>query len=156
MKKVFAIMLAAMFAFAMTACGDKDSNKDNNSGNTPQNNEGGEHAIASTYWVYEGNTGDGSSYVGVRFSSNHSTGVVEEKDVWVRKMLMDASDNVTLTNDWIGKFSYNGTATSGNGSMTMHLENDAEQETTATFSISGDRLTLNLQGENYTLTQPNN
>jgi len=139
MKKLFAMLFAAVMAISMVSCGEKDNGTDtpggngSGGGNTPSTLDG-------TMWLYTvgTNSQDGYVYVGVGFemgmaSVNHTYCVGGEQTYEI----------------YSGSYTY--TATSG--TITLIDIQTQQSVGTATFSISGTTMTLNLQGETYTLTK---
>lgn len=146
-----------MVAFAMTAmaaCGDdKDNGSNNNGGGNNGGTEqttGGDEAVLN-----HGNWGtpytEPGTNINLIFQSHHNaTGAILPNDLWVRKTELDSQGYDISNIDWDGKFTYSGTATSGNGAMKLYVVGETDT-VRATFSISGEELTLNLQGETYKL-----
>ena len=158
MKKVFSILLVAFAMTAMVACGDENNNGGTNNGGgnnggTEQPTGGDEAMIAGGNW--------GTPYtepgtlVSVIFQSHYNaTGFIQVDDLWVRKTEIDSQGYDISNIDWDGKYTYSGTATSGNGAMKLYVVGETDT-VRATFSIGGGELTLNLQGETYKLQRNN-
>ena len=126
----------------------------NNSGNSTEQPAGGNEAI-----VAGGNWGtpytEPGTNVNLIFQSHHNaTGPILIDDLWVRKTELDSQGYDISNIDWDGKYTYTGTATSGNGTMKLYVVGETDT-VRATFSISGTELTLNLQGETYKLQRNN-
>ena len=147
-----------MVAFAMTAmvaCSDKDNNGASNNGGS---NNGGTQVSGGDEAVLDhGNWGtpytEPGTNVNLIFQSHHNaTGVILDDDLWVRKTELDSQGYDISNIDWDGKFTYSGTATNGNGTMKLYVVGETDT-VRATFSISGEEMSLNLQGETYTLTK---
>ena len=151
MKKLFSILMVAFAMTAMVACGDKNGGNDNG-GNTPGGNEqpaGGDEAVIHRNWGTP--YAEPGTLVSVIFQSHQNApGPILVDDLWVRKMEIDAQGYDISTIDWDGKFTYKGSASSGNGTMKLYVVGETDT-VRATFSISGEELTLNLQGETYKL-----
>ena len=153
MKKVFSILMVAFAMTAMVACGDKTEGTDNGGGN---NNGGGTEVTGGDEAVLDhGNWvtpyAEPGTVVSVIFQSHqNASGPILVDDVWVRKTEIDSQGYDISTIDWDGKFTYKGSATSGNGTMKLYVVGETDT-VSATFSISGEELSLNLQGETYKL-----
>lgn len=138
MKKLFSIlmMVAAMTAFV--ACSEKDNGTD-----TPGGNNGGNTEITDlngTSWLYTvgTNSQDGYVYVGVAFDMGMST---------VNHTYCTGGEQTYEI--YGGAYTYS----AGSGSITLIDMSIQQNVGTATFSISGSTLTLNLLGETYTLAK---
>ena len=146
-----------MVAFAMTAmvaCGDKNEGTSNGGSNNGGSNgteqpAGGDEAVIHRNWGTP--YAEPGTLVSVIFQSHqNATGPILVDDLWVRKTEIDAQGYDISNIDWDGKFTYKGSATSGNGTMKLYVVGETDT-VRATFSISGEELTLNLQGETYKL-----
>ena len=179
MKKVFAIMLLAMFAFAMmTTCGDKDQEPtgaggsgngsvDNGGGNGNGNDNGGGGngggggaanddwaAVKLTTWDYESEPLTLGReryyvYVGVELGSAFYNGTVHEREARLIHNYYD-EDGQPFHDQYVGVYTYTGTRQSGQGTLPMTNLDTGEAEGTSTFSISGNTMTLVFKGKTYT------
>lgn len=136
MKKLFSILMVAFAMTAMIACGNDEIGNDTPGGSTPGGNT--ETNLDGTSWLYTvgTNSQDGYVYVGVAFDMgmatvNHTycTGGEQTYEIYG------------------GAYTYAG----GNGTITLNDVATQQNVGTATFTISGTTLTLQLFGENYTL-----
>ena len=177
MKKVFAIMLAAMFAFAMTACGDNyptgsaasgngsaenggEGNGDDNGGGGGNSGGGGAASddwavVKFTTWKYESEplTKDRDRYyvyVGVELGGAFYNGTVHEREARLIHNYYD-DDNAPHHDQYVGVYTYTGTRQSGQGTLPMTNLETGAAEGKSTFSISGNTMTLNFKGKTYTL-----
>lgn len=135
MKKLFSILMMAAAMTAMVACGEKDNTTDNSGGNTEITDLNG------TMWRYDHGTlgEDGFLSVALSFvSASYSSISV-----------------TTYNNGMADGVPYGGPYTYTNGQGSIELTNMSTQQPvgTATFSISGTTLTLQMLGETYTLTK---
>ena len=137
MKKLFSILTVAVFAFAMAAC-DKDDNKENNSSNQGGNTNTVLHLTDWRYGTDELDPADaGYCVVSVTFRTDHAS---------VRVI---TSTKIT---DLDGPYTYEGTLTEGNGSMTLQYTQYETPAGDATFSISAGKMTLEMpRGDTYVL-----
>lgn len=148
MKRIFQILAVALCVTAMTAC--KDDNGGNGGNNGTNGNEqptGGDQAVLSGK-NWQTDYAQGPVYA-LLFNSNHGTSnPVLVDDCWLRRMEVYANGDESDPVDWIGKFTYTGTATQGSGEITLKTEVGGEDAGKATFTISGS--TLNLRYNNET------
>lgn len=153
MKRIFQILAVALCVTAMAACsGDKDNS--GNSGTAPDNgNEqpaGGDQAVLSGQ-NWQTDYAQGPVFA-LMFNSNHGTSnPVLVDDAWLRRMEVYANGNESEPVDWIGKFTYTGTATQGSGEITLKTEVGGEDAGKATFTISGTTLNLSYNNETSVL-----
>lgn len=178
MKKVFAIMLAAMFAFAMTtSCDDKyptgaagsgNGSAENGGGNGNGDDNGGGNgnggggaadddwaAVKYTTWHYESEplTIERERYyvyVGVELGGAFYNGTVHEREARLIHNYYD-NDGEPFHDQYVGVYTYTGTRQSGQGTLPMTNLATGEAEGNATFSISGNTMTINFKGKTFTL-----
>ena len=177
MKKVFAFVLAAMFAFAMIACGDNyptgsagsgngsaenggEGNGDDNGGGGGSSGGGGAASddwavVKFTTWHYESEplTKDRDRYyvyVGVELGGAFYNGTVHEREARLIHNYYD-NDGEPFHDQYVGVYTYTGTRQSGQGTLPMTNLATGEAEGNATFSISGNTMTINFKGKTFTL-----
>lgn len=132
-KKISMLLfVAAIFSF--TAC-EKDNADDNSNDNTTTTTD---ESLKNTKWNYscsaeELNTAE-ILMVTVEFGSS--------KYVSVDLFHQDYDSEL-----------YSGPYTYSNGSGTMDVRTDPQNQVSATFSISGNKMTLNFKSATYTLTK---
>lgn len=155
MKKLFSILMVALAMTAFVACGDTNEGSDNNGGNGTEQPTGNESVLKFTTWTYETGTQGASNYqyVSVAFSPFYDNSVHED-EVSVRKVYNE--DGEPIQEYYVGAYSYTGTGSNGNGSMTVKDYNTGTSVGNVTFSISGSTMTLNFRGETYSLNKENN
>ena len=150
--------MVACATAAMVACGDKSNGTENNGGNN--NNNGGNNTettpINRTYWSSE--TGDISTndwmFVDASFGiiNNEDQSFHPEEAAFNKSY--SASNGGTRSDRLKGPYTYSGTATEGTGSITLtDYQHGGEVVGTATFTVSGQTLTLEFLDETYTLTK---
>lgn len=135
MKKVFSILMVAMFALSMAACGDKNDNTNNENGNGNGNQQGDNTntVLHLTDWRYGTDNLEATdpNYLVVRVTfrnDNCSIRTITSTDIA----------------DYDGPYTYTGTLTDGNGTMTLQDTQAEEPVGTASFSISGTTMTLQM------------
>lgn len=142
MKKLFTLAMMAMFALSMTtmvSCEKDDSttSTENNGGsNSGGNNGGGTDETRSlwyTRWELETGTYGEADYFNVYVTFTNYSARVHRASGY-------------NSDDYSGAYTYSG----GNGTIELLDLHDVNQGT-ATFSISGSTMTLNLLGETYQL-----
>lgn len=171
-------MLAAMFAFAMSSCGDKDheatgaggigngSIDNGGEGDGDDNGGGGGNGgggaanddwavVKYTTWDYESEplTLERARYyvyVGVELGGAFYNGSVHEREARLVHNYYD-EDGAPYHDQYVGVYTYTGTRQSGQGTLPMTNLDTGEAESNATFSISGNTMTLNFKGKTYTL-----
>ncbi len=154
MKKVFLLVLsmAVVAMTTMVAC-DKKTTDSNKPGGTEQPAGGDELNISGQNWMTD--YAQGPVY-GVNFTSTNGThSPILVDDVWLRRIEVLPNGDETEPQDWLGKFTYSGTATQGSGEMTLKVQGSGEDAGKATFSINGRTLTLNYNGETSILNKTN-
>ena len=130
MKKVFSILMVAFAMTAMIACGDENNNSENPSGNNPGD-------TSSVTGSYRGTVGD------LEHTLTLGTAGLCTYQIWNL-----ATDEEEV--DAYGDYTYsNGRGTINFNSNTY--ESDLQGD--ATFTVSGDKLTLTFNSQNVTMTK---
>ena len=159
MKHFFKIMTVALLVTAMSACNDDNGGSNGNNGGNNNNNGGNNTAttpINRTYWSSE--TGDISTndwmFVDASFGiiNNEDQSFHPEEAAFNKSY--SASNGGTRSDRLKGPYTYSGTATEGSGTITLtDYQHGGEVVGTASFTVSGQTLTLEFLGETYTLTK---
>ena len=140
----FLMMFVAAVAMMFASCG-KDDNTTTTTNNGGGNNGGGDQGLPTslryTTWKYEvGSSGQNGYYI-VEVSFSQYSGTIKRRGI--------------QNNDFVDELNTYGSVTYSNGSGTIEMLDGVTDANlgTATFSISGTTMTLNLLGQTYTLTK---
>lgn len=137
MKRIFTFALAALMAFSMVSCGEKDNGTD-----TPGGNTGGgttnDNSYVGTNWRYtDGQYGD-ANYVDILFNFYTAERALVNTVLGSNQQAM------------AGQYTY----TNGSGSIEqLQSLTTGENCGSATFTINGTQMTFNWNGQSYTLTK---
>ena len=118
MKKVFLLIASVAFVAmtTMVACDKKTTDSDNNKpSDTKQPAGGDEMNISGQNWCTDYAQGPVYGVIFTSTNGTHSPVLVD--DVWLRRIEVLPNGDETEPQDWLGKFTYSGSATQGSGEM---------------------------------------
>lgn len=156
MNKVFLFIasVALVAMTAMVACDKKTTDSDNNKPSGTEQPADGNESLISRF-NFQTDYAQGPVY-GVIFTSTNGThSPVLVDDVWLRRIEVLPNGDETEPQDWLGKFTYSGSATQGSGEMTLKVQGNGQDAGKATFSINGNILNLSYNGETSVLKKIN-
>lgn len=156
MKKVFLFIasVALVAMTAMVACDKKTTDSDNNKPSGTEQPADGNESLISRF-NFQTDYAQGPVYAVFFTSTNGTHSPVLVDDVWLRRIEVLPNGDETEPQDWLGKFTYSGSATQGSGEMTLKVQDSGEDAGKATFSINGSVLTLKYNGETSVLKKIN-
>ncbi|MBR0072301.1 MAG: hypothetical protein IJP95_00555 [Bacteroidales bacterium] len=156
MKKVFLFIasVALVAMTAMVACDKKTTDSDNNKPSGTEQPADGNESLISRF-NFQTDYAQGPVYAVFFTSTNGTHSPVLVDDVWLRRIEVLPNGDETEPQDWLGKFTYSGSATQGSGEMTLKVQGNGEDAGKATFSINGNILNLSYNGETSVLKKIN-
>lgn len=156
MKKVFLFIasVALVAMTAMVACDKKTTDSDNNKPSGTEQPADGNESLISRF-NFQTDYAQGPVYAVFFTSTNGTHSPVLVDDVWLRRIEVLPNGDETEPQDWLGKFTYSGSATQGSGEMTLKVQGNGEDAGKATFSINGNMLNLSYNGETSVLKKIN-
>lgn len=146
LKRILTMCLAALMTVGMVACGEKEKPEPNTNGNNGGSNGGdAPTSLADTYWYHV----DGN----VMTEGTVTTLYFEDESLCAFEISHYVADGEEEVEDvlmlCIGTYTYS----AGSGNIHFTDTTFTQDMGNATFSISGNTLTLNYNGETYTLTK---
>lgn len=146
MKKVFSLMMAAMFAITLMACGDKDGNSSsNNSGdNNGQVVEPQDKSLENTTWRYRFDESDGYTVYELSFQAGSQCkyNIVGYDE--------NGNEDSSLTDRYTGTYTYDGYR----GTLKMKKASGSSSTTyDGTFRVEDDYLQVEFREERIDLTK---
>lgn len=156
MKKVFLFIasVALVAMTAMVACDKKTTDSDNNKPSGTEQPADGNESLISRF-NFQTDYAQGPVYAVFFTSTNGTHSPVLVDDVWLRRIEVLPNGDETEPQDWLGKFTYSGSATQGSGEMTLKEQGNGQDAGKATFSINGNILNLSYNGETSVLKKIN-
>lgn len=156
MKKVFLFIasVALVAMTAMVACDKKTTDSDNNKPSGTEQPADGNESLISRF-NFQTDYAQGPVYAVFFTSTNGTHSPVLVDDVWLRRIEVLPNGDETEPQDWLGKFTYSGSATQGSGEMTLNVQGNGQDAGKATFSINGNILNLSYNGETSVLKKIN-
>ncbi|MBO7541539.1 MAG: hypothetical protein J6T33_07770 [Bacteroidales bacterium] len=156
MKKAFLTIaaIACVAIMAMASCDKKTSDSGNNSTTGTEQPADGNESLISRF-NFQTDYAQGPVYAVFFTSTNGTHSPVLVDDVWLRRIEVLPNGDETEPQDWLGKFTYTGTATQGSGEMTLKEQGNGQDAGKATFSINGNILNLSYNGETSVLKKIN-
>lgn len=156
MKKVFLLIASVAFVAmtAMVACDKKTTDSDNNKPSDTEQPADGNESLISRF-NFQTDYAQGPVYAVFFTSTNGTHSPVLVDDVWLRRIEVLPNGDETEPQDWLGKFTYSGSATQGSGEMTLKEQGNGQDAGKATFSINGNILNLSYNGETSVLKKIN-
>lgn len=140
--KTFAVILfAAATMVSFSSCSKDDDSKSSSEtpGVNPTPGTGDATALYGTEWMWLDEDMNNTEIFEVRVDFN---GPLVSLDVW------DMYTGIMNLVNYMGTYTYSG----GNGTMSLR-NSDTDASASATFSVSGNTMTLNFKGATYTLTK---
>ena len=146
MKRNFAMCFAALMAVSMVACDEKENTEPNNGGNNGGGNTPA--SLAGTMWYsMEGNPMTEATVAAIEFATETYCAFGVSHYV----VTSDTTEDEEILIACVGTYTYDGT----NGNIHFMDTTMTQDMGEATFSVSGNTLTLNYRGQTYTLTKGN-
>ena len=136
MVKKLSMLLFVAAIFSFTAC-EKDNADDNSNDNTTTTTTTTtDESLKNTTWIYNASDPNAAEIINVKVAFGNLQ--------YVSVNLCHQSFDIDM---------YSGPYTYSNGSGTMDVRTDPQNQVSATFSLSGNKMTLNFKGDTYTLTK---